>query len=180
MRMVARKPVSSSTVTHEFMMLNQWICKVTGSMRALLLVHAVSKGVLHCLAWLRAEENVGAALQSRNELDRPSMADCFIALLHCCADTLQCSIATVLQCFAALLPCCFGGVLHCTDSTQLRHDYLSKPSNFGQENGSINDAADDIPKAADTHITESRVEKVWEQSSRYRCRCITSRCCGRN
>ena len=25
-RMVARKPVSSSTVTHEFMMLNQWIC----------------------------------------------------------------------------------------------------------------------------------------------------------
>ncbi len=26
MRMVARKPVSSSTVTHEFMMLNQWIC----------------------------------------------------------------------------------------------------------------------------------------------------------
>ncbi len=26
MRMVARKPVSSSTVTHEFMILNQWIC----------------------------------------------------------------------------------------------------------------------------------------------------------
>ncbi len=26
MRMVARKPVSSSTVTHELMMLNQWIC----------------------------------------------------------------------------------------------------------------------------------------------------------
>ena len=30
MRMVARKPVSSSTVTHELMMLNQWICGAQG------------------------------------------------------------------------------------------------------------------------------------------------------
>ena len=27
MRIVARKPVSSSTVTHELTMLNQWICR---------------------------------------------------------------------------------------------------------------------------------------------------------
>ena len=48
MRMVARNPVSSSTVTHELMMLNQWICSSRHSLlfiRFLVLLAIIKAGL---------------------------------------------------------------------------------------------------------------------------------------
>ena len=111
MRMVARKPVSSSTVTHEFMMLNQWICTVIGSMRAPagMAASALKQYVKTCLTQLGQKGSIGAAMRSSFALERPlpslSLVDCFIA------DTVQCFTGALLHSTAAH-QLCYNAVLH--------------------------------------------------------------------
>ena len=61
MRMVARKPVSSSTVTQLLMMENQWICTTQ---------HSTQSGPAHAEHWWREQRLISQCCQ-----DRPSVGD---------------------------------------------------------------------------------------------------------